>query len=71
MFSFVKEFQDALEDVLKSDDDLSNIYLTHKETTGSPRPLLEHTEVEDMLEIYSRRVRSFISCVTGFRLKKF
>jgi len=52
----VKEYQSALEDVLQSDDDLANLYLTHKQKYGAPRPTLNHDEAETMLEVYSRRV---------------
>ncbi len=48
----VKELRSALEDVLKSDEDLAHVYLTHTYTTGTPRPLQEHTEAEVCIHIY-------------------
>ena len=51
----VKEFHSALEDVLKSDDDLSNLYLTHKRIHSTPRPIMAHVEAEFMMEIYAKK----------------
>ena len=41
--------------VLKSDEDLSGMYLTHRKVTGLPRAMAQHTEAEMLLETYSKK----------------
>lgn len=51
----VKEFRSALDGILASDEDLSNLYLSFKEQYHKPRPIQDHTEGEFLLENYAKK----------------
>jgi hypothetical protein len=57
----LKEFRSAIDGILSSDEDLSNFYLSYKRATNLPRPIKDHTEIEMLLENYSKKGKTLIS----------
>lgn len=44
--SHAQEYHSALKDLLASDEDLANLYLSYKATAGKPRLASDHAEAE-------------------------
>ncbi|CAL1708609.1 unnamed protein product [Somion occarium] len=55
-----KLVQEALEEVLEQDDDLSNMYLTDKKT-GNRRATDDHDELEVLLESFAKQVEEIVN----------
>ncbi|GJQ15684.1 hypothetical protein GpartN1_g7475.t1 [Galdieria partita] len=54
----IREAHTALNDVLRSDEDMSEMYLTTKLETGHRRRVDQHEEVEMMFETYLKQIDS-------------
>ncbi|KAK7676354.1 hypothetical protein QCA50_011767 [Cerrena zonata] len=61
-----KLVEEALEEVLEQDDDLSNMYLTDKKN-GSPRATHDHDELEVLLESFSKQVEEIRNEAENFQ----
>lgn len=42
----IQEYHSALKDLLASDEDLANLYISYKAQTGKPRLASDHAEAE-------------------------
>jgi hypothetical protein len=57
----VKEFQSAVSDILKCDEDLANMYLTYKSHTRSNPAVADHFQSEILLESYAKRAEDLLN----------
>ncbi|EME29229.1 magnesium transporter CorA-like family protein (MRS2-7) isoform 1 [Galdieria sulphuraria] len=61
----IREAHTALNDVLRSDEDMSEMYLTTKLETGHRRRVDQHEEVEMMFETYLKQIDSMLNEVAS------
>jgi magnesium transporter len=63
----LKEFRSAIDGLLASDEDLSNLYITDKSQSKRQRDREDHTEAEILLENYAKKgINCVCVCVLTF-----
>lgn len=50
--TFTSELYNAISNLLESDEDMAQMYLTQKKVNQRPRMVMEHEEIEMLLETY-------------------
>ena len=62
---FLKETANAISEIIDSDEDMAEMYLTVKASTGHRRRLEDHQEIEVLLESYLHKIEELQNEVKG------